>query len=219
MGFGIGSFMNSITGATASANKQFKHQMALNNMSYQQQKEFAQNAHQWEVNDLQKAGLNPALSAGGSSAGAIAGGGGTSGTASAGNGSFDPFTAIQNVVGAINTTKSTNANNDMLKAQAGYYDALKDKVELSNPFIPDKEKTEIAKNLAEKQELETRSEKNSAETVKTQKGLPANIFGTEPDATSLGELLLMALPGGAMLRKLKAGKNAIGFGKFLKGLK
>lgn len=219
MGFGIGSFMNSITGATASANKQFKHQMALNNMSYEQQKEFAQNAHQWEVADLQKAGLNPALSAGGSSAGSIAGSGGTGGTASSGNGSFDPFTAIQNVVGAINTTKSTNANNDMLKAQASYYNALEEQVRAGNPFIPEKERTNIAKNIAEKQELETRSEKNSAEKTKIEKGLPANIFGTDPDATSLGELLLMALPGGAMLKKLKAGKNAIGFGKFLKGLK
>lgn len=36
-------------------------------------REVAQNAHQWEVEDLKKAGLNPQLSVAGSSAGAIAG--------------------------------------------------------------------------------------------------------------------------------------------------
>lgn len=62
----IGNMLNDITGAT-SAQK----------ANYKQQKEFAKNAHQWEVEDLKKAGLNPVLSAGGNGASAGGSGGST----------------------------------------------------------------------------------------------------------------------------------------------
>ncbi len=62
----IGSMLNNITGATSAAQ--------LNN---RYQKEFAQNAHQYETEDLEKAGLNRILSVNGG--GASASGGGTSG--------------------------------------------------------------------------------------------------------------------------------------------
>lgn len=85
MGFlsGIGGILNDITGASSAGKDSYKYNSALANMSYQHQKEFAQNAHQWEIEDLKKAGLNPIISAGGSSAGSIAGGGSTGGSVGA----------------------------------------------------------------------------------------------------------------------------------------
>lgn len=79
----VGGLVNNLTGATSAQKGAQANQIQLNNMSYQQQKEFAQNAHQWEMQDLLKTGLNPALTAGGSSAGSIAGAGKTGGNAQA----------------------------------------------------------------------------------------------------------------------------------------
>lgn len=64
MGFlsSIGGMINDVFGGTTSAKTQHKYN-----------KEYAQNAHQWEVKDLQKAGLNPSISASGGSAASIAG--------------------------------------------------------------------------------------------------------------------------------------------------
>lgn len=92
----IGSMFNDLTGATSAAN--------LNNKF---QKEFAQNAHQWETEDLKKAGLNPILSAGGS--GAAASGGGTAGTGSAG---------ITDVANSANAIMQTVSNVDLQEKQA-----------------------------------------------------------------------------------------------------
>lgn len=58
----VGNWLNQATGATSAMKQQNEYQ-----------KEFAQNAHQWEVKDLENAGLNPVLSANGTSAGSIAG--------------------------------------------------------------------------------------------------------------------------------------------------
>lgn len=61
VGKAIGSFINNASGATEAANVNWTHQ-----------KELAQNAYQWEVEDLTKAGLNPVYSA--NSQGATTGG-------------------------------------------------------------------------------------------------------------------------------------------------
>lgn len=92
---------NDITGATSAAN--------LNN---KYQKEFAQNAHQWETDDLKKAGLNPILSAGGG--GAAASGGGTAGT-----GSIGITDAANSAAGLLQTV----SNIDLQKSQEDAADA------------------------------------------------------------------------------------------------
>lgn len=75
MGF-FSSIVKSITGGDIlgfaggllGANSSNKANSALNAQSIAFEREKAQNAHQWEVEDLRKAGLNPILSAGGSGA-------------------------------------------------------------------------------------------------------------------------------------------------------
>lgn len=70
----------------------------------QQEEKRMKNAHQWEVQDLIKAGLNPALSATGSSAGAIAGHSSQAGNVAA------------NVLGTAEKARSGNLNRNIQSA-------------------------------------------------------------------------------------------------------
>ena len=107
----VGNLVYSGLGGKASAKQQF-----------QNQKEFMQNAHQWEVQDLEKAGLNPILSAGGNGATGTA----TGGTMSSGLGVTDALKNItesgkgiyEALIGKENETKLTNAQVDNLGTQS-----------------------------------------------------------------------------------------------------
>lgn len=102
----IGGFLNDITGATSA-------QQSQNSFNYRTQKEFAQNAHQWEMADLEKAGLNPALTATGGSGASASGGG-----AYASGGGGDIFGALNAMVGMANQTRATTSQNNLNDAQA-----------------------------------------------------------------------------------------------------
>lgn len=109
----IGKALNQITGATNSSNAAFSQSRMLANMSYAQQKEFAQNQVQWYADDLEKAGYNRALSTGASSAGS-GGSIGNSGNTGTGN--------LLDVVGMINNTRLTNAQIDKINAETDNID-------------------------------------------------------------------------------------------------
>lgn len=113
---GIGSLLNNITGATSAGaqSQRYAIESAMLNNVYQ--KEFAQNAHQWEIEDLKKAGLNPILSAGGSGASASGGGVNSASVQSAG---VDPLSAgigiWQGIEQAQNTAKDANLKDAQAK--------------------------------------------------------------------------------------------------------
>lgn len=113
---GLGGMLNDVTGATSSAALQQKYALQNAAVNHAYQKEFAQNAHQWEMQDLQKAGLNPALTATGGSGASASGGGsfGGSGGQSAGN----PFDILNMIVGMQNQTSATKSQNNLNAANA-----------------------------------------------------------------------------------------------------
>lgn len=158
----IGSMLNDINGVTSAAN--------LNN-NYQ--KEFAQNAHQWETEDLKKAGLNPILSAGGS--GAAASGGGTAGTGSVG---------ITDVANSANAIMQTVSNIDLQEKQAenAQADAELKKAETAgvmkqNGWIDPKAEKDIEETTSRILSNKSNSARQVAETKKA-KGDPRTILGS-----------------------------------------
>lgn len=99
MGWGIGSIgsiLNDVTGVTSGARQSQKYALQSGAINNAYQKEFAQNAHQWEMQDFRNAGLNPVLSAGGSGTGASGGG------VSAGTAASSGINPIETAIGAWN---------------------------------------------------------------------------------------------------------------------
>lgn len=121
---GIGSLVNDITGTSSSAKTQFNNQLKLQENAQNFAKWQMANAHQIEIKDLENAGLNPVLSAGGGGASANVGGG----TASAGQASMNPLDMIMGLMTTAKGVEKTNADikNETQKTQAEVNKLLKE---------------------------------------------------------------------------------------------
>lgn len=207
---GIGSIINSVTGASSSAKKQQKYNLQLASVNqkyaleamkqqYEYEKLAAQNAHQWEMQDYAKAGLNPILSAGG---GASADTGLTSGSASGAGiaqGAMTPVDIINTITSAGKAFKEMN----LLNAQTENTEMDTMTKELNNKWIDPKAKQDIKESLS-------RIGVNSAQKALTnqqqisERGKATNIAGTirnKTNADKYGENF-----GKNLITKTKGGK-------------
>lgn len=101
-----GNTINNLTGANASAKTQYKYNKRLQDDAQEFAKWQMGNAHQMEVADLEKAGLNKILSAGGGGASA----GVSASSVSAPSGNIDPIALVSTALNAYSTIQQTKNN-------------------------------------------------------------------------------------------------------------
>lgn len=152
-GLGLAGSLYGANSASKAAGLSWKQQVLMAMFQKDWEKEKMQNAYQWTVADMEKAGLNPILATrnGANSGGGItAGAGDTSGLKSAGQiaaqglaniipEAVDVYTGLK---GTENQTTETETNKIVKQAEAA-----KTVAETKN--IPGKMKSEILKNVAE----------------------------------------------------------------------
>lgn len=140
MGFSIGNAVGAVVGSVADRllsksdqKKQMEMQNTYNlqnfNMSKDWEKEKMLNAHQWEMEDLRKAGINPGLTAGDSGAVGSGAPGTTTPTSGTGFGNFG-----QNFINGLNTLESIEYQKKLADSQSyknvmsGNKDAMESKL-------------------------------------------------------------------------------------------
>jgi hypothetical protein len=139
-----GYFNNKWTKGNSAANT--KRDLLLWQAQMNWEREKAQNAYQWAVKDMEKAGLNPILAAGG--------GGAQTGSATAPKMSgtspqMSSALRIGNVAETYATLKQQENSDEITAAQVAKTHAETEAINAKNPYIPAQEKAETARKTAE----------------------------------------------------------------------
>lgn len=136
----LGAGASAITnyeGAKYAADKSAQSAEQINERQIAWERERATHAHQWEIEDLKNAGLNPVLSAGGQ------------GAATGGISAVQPDTSgYQAAGGALKGFFELLNSNRLANAQADNINAQTTAQIMQNPYVAKKTKAEIANTIA-----------------------------------------------------------------------
>ena len=171
----VGGFINDLTGATSAGAQSQRYALQSAQINNAYQKEFAKNAHQWEVEDLKKAGLNPILSAGGSGASASGGGVASASETAGGSATISPMDALGAGVSAYQGIQ----NAKQIKAQTANLDAntLLTKAKTQSELLELAIRTKASPHIIAKYQADL--EKTQEEVTKLKGGAVTGIAGTE----------------------------------------
>lgn len=179
----VGSILNDITGATSAARQNQKYALQSAEINNKYQKEFAQNAHQWEMQDLKKAGLNPILTATGGN-GASASGGGVNSAQMQSSG-INPIDSLIGTINGIQTAKKTASENANIQAQTlntqtdTIGKGIMNKIaEIDLAYRDKKNQAEIDKLKEELKTLQAQYNKTIEETNRIKGGAFSDTLGT-----------------------------------------
>lgn len=234
-GGALTSYMGAKSSAT-SAKKQMAFQMMQQMMQQSWEKQKMQHAHQWEMQDLKNAGLNPALTAmggSGASGGSIGMGSGamadTSGYTASANAILE---SVKNSINSAQTEKRIENENAMTEAEVANKNAdTLNKME-EYPWISKKNTKAIEEAESRIINNQINSAKQTAETHKIQEeinetkgGLITKVFGTDPTKVQGAVNALGLIGGGGVLggalkgyKAFKAIRSAKNFGKFVNSI-
>lgn len=127
-----GSLLNKYTGAGLTGAEQEANQFTVEQMDLANQRNVFnyQNRYQWEIADMEKAGLNPALLYGGSS------GAGSVGSASAGSSVSPSGNGLSDLIGSIMNIALLKAQKENIDADTRLKDSESTGKDIENEFKP-----------------------------------------------------------------------------------